>query len=541
MESSIFPLARAQLEAGTFDWTAGTIRAVMLPPGVVIDYTEEYLQDIPAGSRIAISADIEERAVNGGWFAGNPVSFGVVLDTRLVSQVVLFLDTGNEATSLLIAHLGDDGIIGDPFAPMGVEYFLYPDATFGGFFFFAAVSELEVTIETVAPMPELRWTAVTSDVLTLLGYHVFRSIDGEPFTELAALNPATLTFTDDSELPSDVVIRYYVEARLDISAIEPDPGYFAVSSDTVGFGAGPPLLLGSPPVGAALNETCVGAALQTQNLAGTVVWSIVGGALPDGWSLDTATGAVGGVATKEGSFTYTLRATGTDPVSGDAAYVEGEFTTTIGRVVVLLHFDGADGSTTFTDETGRAWSSGGGTPTISTSQSVFGGSSLSDPNSDSCISTASHADLGFGTGDFTIDLWIRPSSLAFGAKSFYDHRTSLTQNRPTLYLDSNLLRYYVAGANRIGGNALALNTWYHIAVTRAGGTTRLFTNGTLIGTWADTTNYETSRLLLGEAGDNEANGFGFSGFIDEVRVTKGAARWTENFTPPAAPSDFPVA
>src|SRR5690606_8861257 len=121
--SSIFPAARAQLEAGTFAWTAGTIRAVMLPPGVVIDYSEEYLQDIPAGSRIAISADIEGRAVNGGWFAGNPVSFGVVFDTRLVSQVVLFLDTGNEATSLLIAHLGDEGIIGDPFAPMGVEYF----------------------------------------------------------------------------------------------------------------------------------------------------------------------------------------------------------------------------------------------------------------------------------------------------------------------------------------------------------------------------------------------------------------------------------
>src|SRR5690606_25781966 len=127
-----------------------------------------------------------------------------------------------------------------------------------------------------------------------------------------------------------------------------------------------------PPIGAALNETCVGAALQTQNLAGTVVWSVEDGALPDGWSLDTATGAVGGVATKEGSFTYTLRATGTDPVTGGAAYVEGEFTTAIGHIIALLHFDGVNGGTTFTDETGRSWTRSGNAQTVTETAAIGG-------------------------------------------------------------------------------------------------------------------------------------------------------------------------
>lgn len=206
-------------------------------------------------------------------------------------------------------------------------------------------------------------------------------------------------------------------------------------------------------------------------------------------------------------------------------------------VVALLNFEGANGQTWFLDERGSKWSRIG-TPALTTAQTPgFGTSSLDDPAGNSYILTASKADFGYGTGDFTIEFFARPTNLT-GIKVWYDQRTSLNQTRPSIY-DSGggNLRYFVSNADRITGGAgsVVINTWQHIAVSRSAGSTRMFVGGVQKGsTYTDATNYDASLIVLGQAGDQLASAFGFIGQYKGLRVTKGVGRYTANFTPPAA-------
>lgn len=205
-------------------------------------------------------------------------------------------------------------------------------------------------------------------------------------------------------------------------------------------------------------------------------------------------------------------------------------------VVALLNFEGANGQTWFLDERGNKWTRNG-SPVLDTAQTPgFGTSSLSDPASTAYITTASKAAFGYGTGDFTIEFFARPSNVT-GVKTWYDQRTALNQTRPAIYASGDSLRYFVSNADRITGAAgsVVINTWHHIALSRASGSTRLFVNGSQIGsTYADSTNYDAGLIVLGQAGDSLAGAFGFQGHYKGLRVTNGVARYTSNFTPPAA-------
>lgn len=206
------------------------------------------------------------------------------------------------------------------------------------------------------------------------------------------------------------------------------------------------------------------------------------------------------------------------------------------NVVALLHFDGADTSTVFTDQIGKTWS-GGGSVALTTAQKKFGTASLNDPTGQANLATGSHADFDYGTGDFTVEFWARPTSLTGSAQIIYDQRTIATEARPCLYTSTGGdLRYFVSGVDVItaAGGTLVLNTWHHIAISRVSAVTYLSVHGTVVGTWADTTDYDQSGVMLGNAGDQPSNGFGFVGQYDDLRITKGVGRYTANFTPPAA-------
>ncbi len=211
-----------------------------------------------------------------------------------------------------------------------------------------------------------------------------------------------------------------------------------------------------------------------------------------------------------------------------------------GKVVSLLHMNGTNGSTVFTDRRDNVWTAGG-TAAISTAESKFGGASLGDPTTASRISTPSHAKFGYGTGDFTIEFWFRPTSFTGSAQGIYDQRTSSGQPRPCLFTAaSGDLLYSHSGTTRITAPAgtLVLNTWGHIALSRVSGVTKLFKDGTQVGSnYTDVTNYEASGIMIGNFGDQPTNSFGAVGYFDDVRVTKGVGRYTSNFTPPA--SAFP--
>ena len=80
---------------------------------------------------------------------------------------------------------------------------------------------------------------------------------------------------------------------------------------------------------------------------------------------------------------------------------------------------------------------------------------------------------------------------------------------------------------------LAVDRWYHIAIVRLNGITTIYVDGTAKASGADGHNYGSLEFWLGSYA--VSNAYSMLGWIDELRITKGVARYTEDFTPPDAP------
>lgn len=201
-----------------------------------------------------------------------------------------------------------------------------------------------------------------------------------------------------------------------------------------------------------------------------------------------------------------------------------------------MHFDGPNNGLRIYDERHNVVTLFGNAK-LTTAQSKFGGSSLAlDGNSD-YVRIPSSAALAFGTGDFTVEAQIRT---AVGGKVILD-RYSGPGDATTYQLfinSSGLLEWY--------GGAVALTAttgdvrgtdWKHVAVSRESGTLRMFVDGVLVGSTSDSRNYSntTTPLAIGAPSHIRNAAYDFDGHIDEVRVTKGIARYTDDFTPPSAP------
>ena len=150
------------------------------------------------------------------------------------------------------------------------------------------------------------------------------------------------------------------------------------------------------------------------------------------------------------------------------------------------------------------------------------------------LESTSHS-FAYGTGDFTVEFWMYPHSLSsqsvvFGARANSSTGFMIGPN------NSGEIRFYYNNAERIvdTGNALSTNTWFHIAVTRASGTTKLFKNGTQVGSsYSDTNNYTSSVLEIGQRAISD--GLAYDGLVSNVRVVLGTAVYTSNFTAPTEP------
>lgn len=204
------------------------------------------------------------------------------------------------------------------------------------------------------------------------------------------------------------------------------------------------------------------------------------------------------------------------------------------NVALLLHCDGANGSTTFVDETGKVPVTEG-SPTISTSQSVFGGASLSCVPAGSALLYSSHADFAF-PGDFTVEFFFR-SETPPGALFEFGNQIG-TVGIGTWSTGRMDYSYTIGGGG--GGQmgaatGLAAGVWYHWAITRQGGTVRMFLGGVLdreILGYTTPINQGFFRIGASSIFHPSATS---KAFFDEVRITKGVARYTTSFTPPTAP------
>jgi hypothetical protein len=142
-------------------------------------------------------------------------------------------------------------------------------------------------------------------------------------------------------------------------------------------------------------------------------------------------------------------------------------------------------------------------------------------------------DVSGTATSFTIESWIYNTGGQSAVQVIFDFRTATPQAAPFLNIQpGGSLLYFVNGVSAISGGTIALNTWTHVAVARNGTSTKLFVNGTQVGsTYTDITNYIQCPLVIGARFDGT---LGFNGYIDDVRISKGVARYTTTFPVPTA-------
>jgi len=174
-----------------------------------------------------------------------------------------------------------------------------------------------------------------------------------------------------------------------------------------------------------------------------------------------------------------------------------------------------------------------GNAQIDTGTKKFGTGSLEFDGSGDYLITTTNLDLySFGSGEWTIEFWIYFDDVTRGQDIVGTRAEATNGAYPSMYVNSGVFRYYTGGFDRIT-TSVSISTWYHIAIARSGTSTKMFKDGTQVGsTYSDSTNYICARLVIG-ASDYFLGVDGFDGFIDDLRITKGVARYTANFTPPA--------
>lgn len=206
------------------------------------------------------------------------------------------------------------------------------------------------------------------------------------------------------------------------------------------------------------------------------------------------------------------------------------------NVVLLLHCDGANGSATFIDSSsvGRTMTAGGDAQ-ISTTNPKFGTGCANFDGTGDKITAADSDDWNFGTGDFTVEGWCYPTS-ASASQTIIAQWNTGTNNSFFFGIGAGY-GLYINGFLAIGYSAWpSANNWHHFAFTRSGVNLRLFINGTQSGSTVNigsgAINNSASLLSIGR--DDYGNPF-YSGKMDDIRITKGVARYTTNFTVPTAP------
>jgi hypothetical protein len=204
--------------------------------------------------------------------------------------------------------------------------------------------------------------------------------------------------------------------------------------------------------------------------------------------------------------------------------------------LLLLHMDGTDASTVFEDDNGVRTKQGMaaiGDAKVSTAQSQFGGSSAVFDGTGDWIQSASVPGFGFGTGDFTLEGWFRIANTT-GIKVIVNARRGAGGNfSNVLVVNGNKLAWSDGAAFREGTTTLAINTWYHAAVSRSNGDVKLFLNGVAEYSATNTVNVGTENRVISVGAWPGGEG-PMNGHIDEVRISN-TARYTSNFTPSTTP------
>lgn len=214
----------------------------------------------------------------------------------------------------------------------------------------------------------------------------------------------------------------------------------------------------------------------------------------------------------------------------------------IANVVHLLHFDGVDASTTFTDSRGPTWTAGGNAQ-LDTAQSKYGSASGLFDGSGDFIQTAGTSGAvsnTLGSTDFTVEAWVRP--VLTGDRTIAAKRASGTSGWAWTIDSTGALRLRAningtwSDTRMISATGLITGTTFqHVAWTHNGTAWTLWVDGASVATLtsAGGVNDSSAQVLRIGSATNAGENY-YSGWIDEFRMTSGVCRYTAPFTPPTA-------
>lgn len=215
-------------------------------------------------------------------------------------------------------------------------------------------------------------------------------------------------------------------------------------------------------------------------------------------------------------------------------------------VKLLLHLDGADGATTTTDNSTSAHPiTFTGNAQIDTAQSKFGGSSLLLDGTGDYISASDSEDWTLGSGDFTIELWVRFNSLTSTTQQFINHYNNVSNQRGWYFRLSTANKLsFVYSTDGVTANSViegawtpTTGVWYHVVAERSGSTLRTMADGAVIGSGSVATDSFFNSNNGIRIGGIMSTGLTqeLNGWIDDLRLTKGVARYGGAYAVPTAP------
>jgi hypothetical protein len=316
---------------------------------------------------------------------------------------------------------------------------------------------------------------------------------------------------------------------------------------------------GTPVISGHQNDAYAGFTVTGTGGTMPLTYSLVG-TWPTGITVNSATGAVSGTPTNYGNFTgLSVRVTDGTGQTADLSPFSLAITAAaatdpyFSSVKLLLGFDGTDGQTTTVDESPvahpvtlhRVATQG----KLSTTGPKFGTASLLLGGNSDYAQVPYHADWDFGGAltQFTIEMWLKPATGFSANEGFIDQWGSSTNNQSwAFYLNGGLLffRFMTPSVSYVDTQSSAtwtptIGTWYHLAVDRdITGKIRLYIDGVMVGSSSSTQQIRnvvvSTDLYIGVINTNPA--FDVNGNIDELRITKGVARYASDsgYTVPTA-------
>ena len=180
-----------------------------------------------------------------------------------------------------------------------------------------------------------------------------------------------------------------------------------------------------------------------------------------------------------------------------------------------------------------------GNAQISTAQSKFGGSSIAFDGTGDWLLMPNTINQALGTSDFTIEGWfyLNATGIAQGIVSKGTSTTGWSVN----ITSGNKLQFSYTASNLTGATTLSSGVWYYFSVVRSGsasGNLKIYLNGSADATSAGAVTDNFNQTSVMYVGADRVGTSAMNGYVDDLRITRGIARYTTNFSSPAA--SFPT-